>query len=232
MHVLHKSSGFRECDGLTLTIRGFAIPRSATRVKRNTMQSGHIVRSDSNDDNDDNDDDDDKKERGLLFPPLSAALARALSRFCSGSHRIKHLTMLPQRCLPLEIQRVRSRKKFIGHFYLQLHRLSFYKSNYSSVMLQRRISHGSTFSVKLLINIIIIARERLLMKVADEATKYWRQSNARGNFMRLDDKKPQKQEIFKSFVIFITKIGCILNDLAALPHYYNMVTNYMIQSCN
>lgn len=60
----------RECDDLTLTMRGFAIPRSATRMKRNTMQSGHIVYSDGNDD---------KKKRGLLFlrsPPLSLVLSR------------------------------------------------------------------------------------------------------------------------------------------------------------
>jgi len=43
MRVAQRVRGFRECDDLTLTMRDFAIPRSATQVKRNTMQSGHTV---------------------------------------------------------------------------------------------------------------------------------------------------------------------------------------------
>jgi len=81
--------GFRECDDLALTMRGFAIPRSATRVKRNTMQSGHAIQRATA-----------MREERAFVPSPSAAL----SRFCSGSHCIKRLQFATAKMLiPLEI---------------------------------------------------------------------------------------------------------------------------------
>jgi len=56
--------------------RGFAIPRSATRVKRNTMQSGHAIQRATAM----------REERAFVPSPFAA-----LSRFCSSSHCIKRL---------------------------------------------------------------------------------------------------------------------------------------------
>lgn len=84
-YVQQESPDFRKCDDLTSTMRSFAIPWSVTRVKRNTMQSGHTIQWR-------------REKRGLLFLCL-LVLSRG---FCSSSHRIKHLALM-KTLIPLKI---------------------------------------------------------------------------------------------------------------------------------
>lgn len=83
LRVFHKSPDFREYNDLTSTMRCFAIPRSATQVKRNTMQSRYTPYSDVVN----------NARKGLLFLcPLW--LACALTQF---THRTKNALLLRRR---------------------------------------------------------------------------------------------------------------------------------------